>query len=658
VVISGHSDFFFHAISKVGSWWLDDHAVCEWIGMIPDSDWIDQASNIKDTKNPEALMAAPSGSLTLLWPLYKTLSLSQFVEVFACSLAGRLPASETGMTLLEYSLAFAEAEALATRKTYRLENTPGDSEEGAGSFKIKGEKLVPVEVLYIALISSMSHATSHIMAIFNRQSKYRLITTGIYGIAFLGGFSVALLQGGASGILEFPTVSVVGFVPHLLIFAAISICAGIYGMALLLTSLFPPSGNSDLNEGFNNLRANLTLSSIAVSLSEDFYTVLLKLGFMCLTAASEATYLNEGRAIRVLGWTWLENERAKMLDGQRGIVGDDETGQFTFSGKGVGPFSNERKDFRGVVCNTNDKRRATGGKWIGAGEMIRGVSVVLGRWALLCVSKILGRRGRQTRAPQSADCREAHIHEDSELDDDWPVERTYTRLLLGRPLPDIDESEDYAPSEEGDSDSSEFEDLSVATGAGHYSDSDLTFRPNHNLFQRHLRSPSPDDNPSFAELFDTPARLASLLDPQTPEDRASARLLARHLTAPKVLTRGRYTATMQESMLDGSAEETILENILLMRRKETRRHRRQNNCQSGDADGYDYEDNDEEEDRSRQNAAPNCVVCLTAPRTVIVWPCRCLSLCEDCRVCLAMNNCRNCVTCRQKSIGYSRIYVP
>jgi hypothetical protein len=389
------TEVFFHTIGRAGSWWMDDLSVCKAVGMIPDSEWIDQALSLADTENPEIEIAAPRGSLEILWPLYKTLSLSQFVEVFTCSLIGRMPAAETGMTLLEHSFAFAEAEALAIRKTYRLETAQGESEENIEPkiFKIKGERLVPVEVLYISLISALSHVTSHVMAIFNRQARYRLITTGIYGIAFLGGFALALVREGTLGILDFPTVSVVGFIPHLLIFAAITICAAIYGLALLLASLFPVSGRRGFSEGFSNLRANLTLSTVNVSLSEDFYTVLLKLGFMCLSAASEATYLNEGRAVRIPGWTWLEGERVKMLDAQRTFVGAEKSGQFKHTGKGAGPYSNERKDFRGIVENAKDKRRA-GGKWIGAGEMLRGASVVLGRWSLVGASKLFGRNAR------------------------------------------------------------------------------------------------------------------------------------------------------------------------------------------------------------------------------------------------------------------------
>jgi len=64
---------------------------------------------------------------------------------------------------------------------------------------------------------------------------------------------------------------------------------------------------------------------------------------------------------------------------------------------------------------------------------------------------------------------------------------------------------------------------------------------------------------------------------------------------------------------------------------------------------------DDDEDRQ---AGPPCVVCHSSPRTIIAWPCRCLCVCEDCRVSLALNNFGNCVTCRRAVQGFVRLYVP
>ncbi|WVR07544.1 hypothetical protein IAU60_004586 [Kwoniella sp. DSM 27419] len=66
----------------------------------------------------------------------------------------------------------------------------------------------------------------------------------------------------------------------------------------------------------------------------------------------------------------------------------------------------------------------------------------------------------------------------------------------------------------------------------------------------------------------------------------------------------------------------------------------------------------DEDDEERRRA---CVVCMTQMRDTILWPCRCLALCNDCRESLASRlpaNDHMCPCCRRKVEGYSRIYIP
>ncbi|SCU99723.1 LAMI_0G00408g1_1 [Lachancea mirantina] len=55
------------------------------------------------------------------------------------------------------------------------------------------------------------------------------------------------------------------------------------------------------------------------------------------------------------------------------------------------------------------------------------------------------------------------------------------------------------------------------------------------------------------------------------------------------------------------------------------------------------------------DAALVCVVCKTNPRSIVLWPCKCFSLCEECRVSLALRGFKNCICCRSKVHGYSKI---
>lgn len=58
-----------------------------------------------------------------------------------------------------------------------------------------------------------------------------------------------------------------------------------------------------------------------------------------------------------------------------------------------------------------------------------------------------------------------------------------------------------------------------------------------------------------------------------------------------------------------------------------------------------------------------CVVCCTEQRSIVLWPCRCLALCNDCRSELAARSTmaggmNTCPCCRATVQGYSRIHIP
>ncbi|KAL7276976.1 hypothetical protein RUND412_000013 [Rhizina undulata] len=636
---------YLYSVGKLGNWWMDDRGVCKSIRMLPDSEWISDAIALKqqsqDELNPNLFPNAKSlrGSLELLWPLYKTLSLSQFVETFTCAVTGRTPAAETGLTLLEYSLAFAEAEVVAGRKRYIVnvsmaseaergdgetsdeirtfeEDTEANREDG-NRITILGERKVSPEVLYVALISSLGHLTSHILGILNLQSRCRLLSTGVWGCAFLFGFSYTMVTKGLKGILLFPTVCIVGFIPHLGIFFSILICSFIYILAFALSIILGPAptdGRSRVKAAFENLRANLHLSTLSVGWHEDFYNSLLKVGYACLLAASEATYLNEGRPIRVPGWTWLEGERMKVMSR------NPATGiEVKKEGEGEGPYACERKDAKGMVGRKRE------GRWTGAGEVVKGVGVVLARWGVAGVGRAVSGSERETQR------------------------QVLERTMVDRFWEEVDDG-DFVPEE---SSSSEGED---SDNDGQWED-----EPNENTqivdytasnsFPNHSQNNEP---PNLLDYFSSPAQLASLLDPQTPEQRETARVMARHLTADKILTRRGYRdalASEQRTLLSYSptasyspsvnpvAEEQTLESIIIQRRGNKHQHH-QDEGEEGNMGG------------------PLCVVCQSAQRCILVWPCRCLAICEDCRVSLAMNNYGSCVCCRRNLEGFSRIYVP
>lgn len=51
-----------------------------------------------------------------------------------------------------------------------------------------------------------------------------------------------------------------------------------------------------------------------------------------------------------------------------------------------------------------------------------------------------------------------------------------------------------------------------------------------------------------------------------------------------------------------------------------------------------------------------CVVCKTNDRNIVLWPCRCFALCEDCRISLGLRGFNTCICCRGDIHGYSRLH--
>ncbi|RYO68687.1 hypothetical protein AA0116_g1526 [Alternaria tenuissima] len=285
-----------------------------------------------------------SGSLALLWPMFVTLGFGQFVDTLACALQGRRPIQEVGMTIFEHSLAFAEAEAVVTKplavdstRFFKPKSvfTPDGTSLMIPRSKLSRMANVPPEVLLISLISSVSHFISNLLAIAGVRSRWRLVTTTMCGLAYMSAFAWSCVRltrmvtdpDHYVGILRFPTVCIIGFIPHLLILVGIAVCALIYLLAFLVTVISPPAGRTEnltLGERFSlaygNLHANIHLSSITpltINWHEDFYTTILKVGYVILTSASEAVFLNEGTRVNVHAMTWLEKQRLQELLARR-----------------------------------------------------------------------------------------------------------------------------------------------------------------------------------------------------------------------------------------------------------------------------------------------------------------------------------------------------
>ncbi|KAH7171543.1 hypothetical protein EDB81DRAFT_778726 [Dactylonectria macrodidyma] len=699
-----------------------------------------------------------SGSLSLLWPLFGTFCLSQFFETVSCAVQGRTVAPETGMTLFEQSLAFAEADAaISNQLGWGLFSKTRPAEEGSsalGSAIALSRSMImkrvntPPEVLLVAFLSAMTHITSHILGILDLQAKYRLVSTGFWGLCFMGSIvwsaiSFDLDDPSSQGLLRFPTVCIVGFVPHVLVLIGIAMCLSIYGLALLLSAMAPPANQDTASLSFRqriaiaheNMQANVSLSEIRITREMDFYTALLRTGFGAITMASEAVYLNEDRGVGLKRRTWLEEERFREVEElQRKFLGGsmpdsryDQVGAIGLIPVKGGPAIASNGYARERAAQKIPKGRGERSLRVGIGASERSSRWLMALEFLLSINKLLARLGAKSllwclgalriryqpawllwlaRHPKSMKSQKKPSSRREKQDQSGPqfayndngrIPRTdgtdveaefrrvgrnqdeeelekdlYSYWLKGGWWGSTDTSGDFEPHlDDDDFDATSV--ISMSTTAEDTDEEDC-WESDNDDGQRTPTQRSPRTTRDNSPFVDSPMQisdLARLLHPTSPEEREEARTLSAHLGNDGIMTRSKFRRMEQlqrtrilttpgsdllqpgrpsalqnrASKLSPDEEERLLEQLLLSQRRSAPPDAGSSTSWEDGGSGFGSD-------------GPQCVVCQSSPRTIIVWPCRCLSLCDDCRVSLAMNNFDKCVCCRREVISFSRIFVP
>lgn len=741
-----HPNRFLHSLSSVLLLGPSDRDSCLAVKMIPQTFALDNAS--QDIR----------GSLGLLWPLFGTFCLSQLVETIVCAVEGRPLTAETGMTLFEHSLAFAEADAAISNQLGLGGFTfagSGKSASGVQSAMPISRSMIlsrvntPPEVLLVAFLSTMAHITSHSLGVFSLQAKYRLASTTVWGLCFMvsifwSAVTFSLDAIGSQSLLRFPTVCIIGFIPHVLVFSGIMVCVSIYGFALGLSALVPPPGQEStsltvrqrLAQAQANLQASISFSELRITREMEFYTALLRAGFGAISLASEAVYLNEDSNVATPSNTWLEERRLQQLEelqeqwpsrsGRSPMAGTTPVPlQGTTHTRRRTGFARERPVQKvqrrrpGVDRTRGDGVGAAvrSARWLVAMDYVLNIGrVIFKLWAAV-VLRGLGKLGleprplwllRLLRDPKDATGKEdrassttdggvpaedtsptipgfrvfgddqldveaelrAHIQANSSqfdaADEEELDSQLYDWWLNGHTWGQVDGSGDYAGSE-GANDA---DDTSVVS-LDDTSDDDTkewAVEKDGGLSQI-APYPRRDDSP----VLDTPMQvsdLSRLLRPQNPEEQEEADTLSAHLSSKEMLTRSRYRRVRRLQLarvlatgapghslpsfprhpakLAEQDEARLLEQILISRREARA-------TLASPPQGLDPRSTRASETGLE---GPQCVVCQSAPRAIIVWPCRCLSLCDDCRVALAMNNFDRCVCCRREVSSFGRIYVP
>ncbi|WEW56855.1 hypothetical protein PRK78_002310 [Emydomyces testavorans] len=746
---------FLYNLSSFLLQWEDEQASCSAVSM----------------GSPTKAGEIPHGSFSLLWPAFVRLCLGHFVETLSCALQGRPVAAETGMSIFEHSLAFAEAETMLTQSiglglfgnikpanSVTAKNSSGTSQLLTRNQVLERLNVTP-ELLLITLISSCNSLMSNILDVFGKQSQYRLANTTVWGLCFMASIIWGMYNSFALGydtaVLRFPTVCIVGFVPHLLILVGILACGSIYCLALLLTASslpsdlpHPTSFRERLALAHSNMQGSSHIQNIRLNVRDDFYTTLVRIGYSSLTAASEAVFLNEGKGVVAKRMTWLEEDRLAEIvesrsrgkqsrlspsdpsfnidDGLHFKVPDSAIEWET----GYAQEKKFEKKKRGVRSAKHGTNRGNVGAFQGPARfhhgfnLFKGIFFLLVGWFAFGLVKLLERMrigyrpqwliklaGTTQKATNSNQFHQSSLdfwiltddgvlklpnNNDFDVEQEmrkremmhyawWgePQERQFERKLynwwkLGGAWGEKDESADYIPPSDDSEDTTSV--ISMSTNEDDEWESNAsdgrrtpTQEDPYPSRARKSKSEAPD------ALIDTDS-LARLLDPKDRESRLEARILSSHLLAGqegRIMTRSQFRKQMElerarvltinrfshsyfpplsesqgEKRRPSIEEEAeILEKLILSRR----------------LGGHDRSSasNSHESSSSWETGAPGlgpsgpqCVVCQAASRSIITWPCRCLCICEECRISLAMNNFGSCVTCRREVVGFVRLWVP
>ncbi|OKL57512.1 hypothetical protein UA08_07248 [Talaromyces atroroseus] len=655
----------------------------------------------------------PRGSFNLLWSVFMILCLSHFVETLSCALQGRTVVTETGMSIFEHSLAFAEAETMVSQSiglgifglakhSSARDDLPLTGDNATTLHLLSRnqvlEKLnVTPELLLIILISCCNSLCSNALDVLGKQSRYRLINTTIWGLCYMAAMAWGFLGSSPlsadAGVLKFPTVCIVGFVPHLLILVGIIVCLCIYGLAILISAFSLPPGlpePSSIRERFalahENMQGSSQIRNVRLNMHEDFYTTLLRIGYTALTAASDAVFLNEEQSVVARQRTWLEEDRLAEIDAAHGRA---STSPRTWGGTPGARWENAAS-FKFEMPLPHAENWESGYGREQKIEKLKSANRSHSRASLGGVGTLHGANDGELELPEDDEFdvekemrkREAYSQSNwGDTDETRLDNKLYSWWTAGGSWGNQDETADYMPSDDGLEDTTSV--ISMQTNDSEWEEYDSSDgRRTPTQKEPFPRTYSREGTPILESLLDT-SSLARLLDPRDQESKKEARILAAHLLAEKegrIMTRSRFrlhnererarilmpvryhhrSATYSDNG-DSNNEKTrptaeeeaeILERLILNRRQDAAMRSRE-------------EAEEEATQESWQTGAaglgsdgPQCVICQTSPRSIITWPCRCLCVCEDCRISLAMNNFGTCVTCRQEVTGFVRLWVP
>lgn len=567
-------------------------------------------------RGPEGLVGPTS---SVLQNFHLSLCLSQVLDTFILVASGLKPSMETGITLFEYSLAFQEAQL---------------------------DSKISTELLLVAFIALANQLNIHVLGLLDLL-QYKLVTSSVIGLFTLSYYSYNIVSG---NIVNLPHIIIVGYFPHFCIMVIIILSVLIFLFSSILRMSFD-------NVAVNNLLDNW--NSMNISLSDDFYSALIRFGEFIINISLPSRFMQETSNILLPGDNYIYSELKSAKCLKNGYSNEVVTHP-ELLGNSPTRASRQRRSW-----SLFEKSKMLGKLFFNFFQLIKFNLVELmllrkryvrgdlyGDGAGNEDEKLLPARATKYRILLNDDGSFYYTSDDTkvvDIDDvdEEELDEVYPGLLLKANLIENDNSADYVfrEEEETDDDYEEVDDIECNV----LRDSGL---PMDNANTRESEMPAPSSDAVLDLLSLQSSKEALTL---ASFDHQILTYHLQHLQDPASrLTRSHFAKYYTDDLK--------LIDLLIEKRQELQL-RRLEQCKSGICthDGGPDPTLQKMNDVNHEDRADSlgvCVICHENSRQIILWPCRCLAICEKCRVTLSMHEFGTCVCCRSRVDGYSKVYIP
>lgn len=550
---------------------------------------------------------------SVLKGFHLSLCISQILDTFIAVASGTKPSLETGITLFEYSLAFQEAQ-FASKPS--------------------------VELLTIALIALTNQLNIHFLGLFN-LIQYKLIPSSILGLFTLSFYAYNIFTG---NILKIPFIIILGYFPHFCVLLVIMLSESIFLLSGIIRFSFKDLTMMSLLENWN---------SVNISLSDDFYTALINFGEFVINISISQCYIQETSNVKLpidnyinMQLSELKKEETKEINGYGN--------EFKNNPELIDLYNSDK---RNEMKKTNKRKRS----WIFV-TRLKMLNKVAFKFLELIKVKIISVIGKKAKDSDGTALDETVTRTKSIIkyrivptdkggfvyaSDEFEsvdidnlsmadIESSYPELLMNTDLLESDNSPDYDYEELDD------ENYQESDNESDIDDSSETGHPgeNSNLEFRSTTQSENNDTPEVLNELITLPDLKNLLFPSPAGNPITNQILSyhlQHLNEPvSHLTRSYFAKYYVDDIK------------LLDLLKEKHRHRARDDTSCVGERELDVHGED----------LGICVICHENSRQIILWPCKCLAICENCRISLFVREFATCVCCRHPVEGYSKVYIP